>query len=307
MKLKKIILLLIPLFTSCSEYIKVHTGEMDNEYLVVEGILDDIPGKQQVISLSKSLPYESSDSIAPLSGATVKVIKGDKVFEFKDHPKGEKGSYFCTEPFSGKPGDSFRLEIDAYVNGGMRHFEAETEMVEPGFQIDSINYVYQKEMSEGLDTKDGIWQIFIWGKDFGGRRNYLLLNALNGQVYPLSRSLFMDNKYFEGAKVDGFPIEYLRQGEDAEKMYGNTGKAFAKGDVLSLLILCLPQESLDFILTLGTNGSTYSIPLFSPQPANPPTNIKGDYVVGTFAVCSTTSASILIDDPYRTHFKFLEQ
>ena len=53
------------------------------------------------------------------------------------------------------------------------------------------------------------------------------------------------------------------------------------------------------------NGTFSSIPLFSPQPANCPTNIKGEGVMGYFAVCPTCSASVTVEDPLRPYYKKL--
>jgi len=49
--------------------------------------------------------------------------------------------------------------------------------------------------------------------------------------------------------------------------------------------------------------NSVSIPLFTPQPANVPTNIRGEHVLGYFAICPVARASVEIEDPFRPYFK----
>ena len=99
----------------------------------------------------------------------------------------------------------------------------------------------------------------------------------------------------------GFPIEPLLQSEVLRKQYGECYKYLETGDVITLELWTLDKGYFDYMLSLTMNG--VSIPLFTPQPANAPTNIRGEHVVGYFAVCPVTRASVTVEDPFRPYFK----
>ena len=72
-----------------------------------------------------------------------------------------------------------------------------------------------------------------------------------------------------------------------------TSKLFVEGPVV--------PGKLSFML--AQTLSTTTIPIFSPQPANTPTNIRGEHVLGWFAVCPEFSANVTVDDPFRPYYK----
>ena len=111
----------------------------------------------------------------------------------------------------------------------------------------------------------------------------------------------MDDKYFNGKTVMGFPITTLVQSEVLRKRYGDAFKYLEAGDVITLRARSLEKGYFDFLLSQTLN--TTSIPIFSPQPANTPTNISGEHVLGWFAVCPEFEASVTVDDPFRPYYK----
>ena len=82
---------------------------------------------------------------------------------------------------------------------------------------------------------------------------------------------------------------------------------FVRGSELALtpdaFVGMTPKVVVKEGVSLTMNG--VSIPLFTPQPANAPTNIRGEHVVGYFAVCPIARASVVVDDPFRPYFKKL--
>ena len=80
--------------------------------------------------------------------------------------------------------------------------------------------------------------------------------------------------------------------------------AFAHAeDVITLDVLTIDKGYYDFLMSLQMNS--LSIPLFSPQPADAPTNLQGEKVVGYFATCPLSTASVTIEDPQRSYYKKL--
>ena len=71
--------------------------------------------------------------------------------------------------------------------------------------------------------------------------------------------------------------------------------------MITLRARTLDKGYFDFLIAQTLGGPT--IPIFSPQPANTPTNIRGEHVLGWFAVCPEFSASVTVDDPFRPYFK----
>ena len=223
-------------------------------------------------------------------GASVKV--NDVTFNEK-----EPGIYTAPEGYACEPGVEYKLRIrlpdgDAY--------EAEAEMPEAGFRMDAIDYLFAGGMT--MDS-DSLWTVGVWGLEKDIDSYYLLTHAVNGNYQPFSMALVSDDKFFNHNDVKGFPITALMQSEILRKQYGDCYKYLERGDEITLEIWTLDKGYYDFLLSLTMNS--VSIPLFTPQPANVPTNIRGEHVLGYFAVCPVARASVEIEDPFRPYFKRL--
>ena len=225
-----------------------------------------------------------------VQGASVKV--NDVTFNEK-----EPGIYTAPEGYACEPGVEYKLRIrlpdgDAY--------EAEAKMPEAGFRMDAIDYLFAGGMT--MDS-DSLWTVGVWGLEKDIDSYYLLTHAVNGNYQPFSMALVSDDKFFNHNDVKGFPITALMQSEYLRKQYGDCFKYLERGDEITLEIWTLDKGYYDFLLSLTMNS--VSIPLFTPQPANVPTNIRGEHVLGYFAVCPVARASVEIEDPFRPYFKRL--
>ena len=113
----------------------------------------------------------------------------------------------------------------------------------------------------------------------------------------------MDDKYFNGQKVVCFPITTLYQTEGTRRQYGDCGKYLETGDVFTLNVYSVPQEYFTFYMGFVSSSVGAAIPMLQSQPANCPTNVTGGDAVGYFVACSSSSASVVIDNPFRPFYK----
>ena len=171
-------------------------------------------------------------------------------------------------------------------------------MPEPGFRMDAVDYAFAGDKTMGLDS---LWTVGVWGYEKEIDSYYLGTHAVNGVYQPMELAKVSDDKFFNHNEVAGFPIEALMQSEILRQQYGDCYKYLEEGDVITLELWTLEKGYYDFLLALTMNS--LSIPLFTPQPANVPTNIRGEHVLGYFAVCPVARASVTVEDPFRPYFK----
>ena len=126
---------------------------------------------------------------------------------------------------------------------------------------------------------------------------------MNDAVFPLGLSLAIDDKYFNGQKVICFPITTLYQTAATRKQYGDCGKYLETGDVFTLTVYSIPKEYFTFYTGFVSSSVGAAVPMLQSQPANCPTNITGGDAVGFFVACSSSSASVVIEDPFRPYYK----
>lgn len=287
---KYLLPLLAFILCACTEKVDLRSRSDYHDYLAVEATLTDRAEDPQQIVLTRTISYFHTEAQPMVQGASVKV--NDVTFNEK-----EPGIYTAPEGYACKPGVEYKLRIrlpdgDAY--------EAEAKMPEAGFRMDAIDYLFAGGMT--MDS-DSLWTVGVWGLEKDIDSYYLLTHAVNGNYQPFSMALVSDDKFFNHNDVKGFPITALMQSEYLRKQYGDCFKYLERGDEITLEIWTLDKGYYDFLLSLTMNS--VSIPLFTPQPANVPTNIRGEHVLGYFAVCPVARASVEIEDPFRPYFKRL--
>jgi len=285
---KYLLPLLAFILCACTEKVDLRSRSDYHDYLAVEATLTDRPEDPQQIVLSRTISYFHTETQPMVKGASVKV--NDVTFSEK-----EPGIYRAPEGYACEPGVEYKLRI-RLPEGDT--YEAEAEMPEAGFRMDAIDYAFAGGMT--MDS-DSLWTVAVWGLEKDIDSYYLLTHAVNGNYPPFSMALVSDDKFFNSNDVKGFPITALLQSEYLRKEYGDCFKYLERGDEITLEIWTLDKGYYDFLLSLTMNS--VSIPLFTPQPANVPTNIRGEHVLGYFAVCPVARASVEVEDPFRPYFK----
>ena len=286
--MRKYVLPLLLILCACTEKIDLQSRSDYHEYLAVEATLTDRPEDPQRIILSRTISYFQNEAQPMVKGASVKV--NDVVFNEK-----EDGIYEAPEGWCGEVGMEYRLRIRLKEGN---EYEAEARMPEPGFRMDAIDYAFAGDKTMGLDS---LWTVGVWGYEKEIDSYYLGTHAVNGLYQPKELAKVTDDKFFNNNEVAGFPIEPLMQSELLRKQYGDCYKYLETGDVITLELWTLEKGYYEYLLALTMNS--VSIPLFTPQPANVPTNIRGEHVLGYFAACPIARASIVVDDPFRPYFK----
>ena len=286
--MRKYLLPLLLILCACTEKVDLRSRSDYHDYLAVEATLTDRPEDAQQVVLTRTISYFKNENQPMVSGASVKV--NDIVFQEK-----EAGVYEAPEGWCAETDTEYRLRIRLPEG---EEYEAEASMPEPGFRMDAIDYAFAG--GKTMDS-DSLWTVGVWGYEKEIDSNYLLTHAVNGLYQPFQLALVSDDKFFNHNDVVGFPITALMQSELLRKQYGDCFKYLEAGDVITLEIWTLEKGYYDFLLSLTMNS--VSIPLFTPQPANVPTNIRGEHVLGYFAVCPVARASVTIDDPFRPYFK----
>jgi len=285
-------------FTCCTEKTDLRSSGEYKEYVAVDATLTDRADRPQKVTLTKTVPYfgDAKDHAdIPVRGATVTVDDGENTVLFSEK---DPGVYEAPEGYFAVEGRNYHLRIE----NGDDTYEAEALMPEGGFDLYDIDYAWAGDKTMGVDS---LWTIAIWGRDMPQTSFYYVTVAVNDEYYPFDLAEILDDKYFNGNVVTGFPITSLMQIHELQEMYGDCCKYLEKGDVITLEAMTLQKDYFDYLMAVELNGTFSSIPLFSPQPSNCPTNIKGKNVVGYFAVCPTCSASVEVDDPYRQYYKKL--
>ena len=281
---------------ACSEETDLRSKDEHYERLAVEALITDQADRPQRVLLNKTIPYFEEASPSGVSGALVTVSDGKEEIRFTEK---EAGVYEAPEGYHGEQGGKYHLRI-AVPDGDV--YEAEATMPHNGYRLDAIDYAFAGNKTMGLDS---LWTIAIWGKDMETTDYYYVTAGVNGAFYPFEMAEVTDDKYFSGNVINGFPIATLMQYSIMRKLYGDCAKYLETGDVVTLEAMTLSKDYFDYLMAVLLNGTISAIPLFSPQPANCPTNIKGGdgNAVGYFAACPVVSASVTVDDPLRPYYK----
>jgi hypothetical protein len=286
--MKKIFPLLLLLLVACTEKVELQSVSDYHDYLVVDALLTDRAEDVQTVTLSHTISYFQDEPMPMVRGAEVS-INGTP---FAEH---EAGIYEGPEGFHGEPGAQYHLRI-RLPEGSV--YEADATMPEPGFELDEVDYAYAGNKALGLDS---LWTLAIWGRDRAEASYYCVRTGVNGHFIPFELNEIMDDKYFNGNQINGFPITTLYQSAWLYDRYGECYKYLEEGDVITLEAFPLDKGYFDFLFSITM--SSFSIPIFSPQPANAPTNIRGEHVLGWFAACPVTSAEVVVDNPFRPVYK----
>ncbi|MBO4768530.1 MAG: DUF4249 family protein, partial [Bacteroidales bacterium] len=165
----------VALLGGCSEEVQVHTRNMDRTYLVVEAMLTDQSDMPQKVLLTESIDYFVEEVPPAVSGARVAISDGVNEYLFEEDSVGS-GRYVGPEGFCGTPGVTYKLIIDATVDGELNHYEALSTMEEQGFRVDAVDYMYAGDKDAQIDS---LWTIAVWGQDFPTVNYYYVSAKLN--------------------------------------------------------------------------------------------------------------------------------
>ncbi len=274
MKTIQLIFLALMLFfgTSCSERYDI---ELDDTFtrLVVDGLVTSDTLRHGV-RLTTSTSYFFNEAPPAVSGAAVYLEDGVQRRRLVE-VEGDPGFYRTEEAFAGQPGQNYQLEITlAEPIGEAVRFTAENRMPETEGRIDSIVLEYRADFD--------FYLLNLFAVDPPTVDFYKFDAFINGRILTdtASRSLVVDDKFFNGNNTNGLAVMFLR------------GDEIKAGDTVTLQLSAITEDYYRFFMELSTESGP-SNPLFSGPPANIRSNVKTG-ALGYFAATRLARATIIV-------------
>ena len=291
--MRKLLLILTLLAAvSCVEDFVPDIKESDVRRVVVDAVLTT-DTTAHCVRLSASAPYGTpSERIPVITGARVRLSDGTREIILEEEQG--TGCYYTPEDYAGEVGKTYTLTVDGEDEGEAFHFEASDTMPPSGVRGDDFDY---------YKMSDSLWCFAIWGQDLPGIISHYSADLrVNGKAHS----------YGQWVSIDGYQMfdgNYLNCGEyffyTAFDILG-TGEEtppLKEGDLIELYTYSMSDFFYSF-MTAMMSESIAHMPLFSPQPANLPTNIEGG-AAGVFALAHCTKMSLVIGNPNRTRLEML--
>lgn len=277
---------------SCVEDFVPDIKEADVRRIVVDAVLTT-DTTAHCVRLSASAPYGTpSERIPVISGASVRLSDGAGEITLREDPG--TGCYYTPEDYAGEVGKTYTLTIDGSDTDGDFHFEAQDTMPPAGVRGDAIDY---------YKMSDSLWVFAIWGQDLPGIVSHYAADLrVNGEAHGYGKWISIDGyQMFDGNYLNGgeyffyTAFDILGTGEETPPL--------KEGDVIELYTYSMSDFFYSYMTALMTESIAH-MPLFSPQPANLPTNIKGG-AAGVFALAQSIRMSLVIGNPDRTRMEML--
>ncbi|MEM1320154.1 MAG: DUF4249 domain-containing protein [Bacteroidota bacterium] len=296
-------LLIVLLFASCTDVIDVELQEGEVQ-LSVDAWIND-KAETQVVRLRLSRPYFDTQSIDPVTGASVVITDNEgSAFVFTD--VNNDGDYTWEPPNGqtfGEIGNSYTLAIET---DGQRY--TATSSMNRVVTIDSIT---QEFRDAELGDVEGIYAEFF-ARDFEGLDDcYWIKTFKNGRFLnkPQELNIAYDAGFSAGAEVDGLifippirdAINRIPDGAD-DAVDDSDVPPWAPGDSIFVEIHSIPVDAFTFLeqarrqMTIGDAG------IFAEPLANVPTNIinedanSTEKALGYFCVSAVSSLGRRIEE-----------
>jgi len=247
--------------TSCTKVIDLKLNN-NTGMLVIEGNITNVFGNQ-FIKLSQNVPFTSTNTYPPVTGATVTVTDSNgRRYKFTE---GQPGTYSVT-PMIGTPGDTYTMKV---VSGG-KTYTASSVMPAP-VTLDSLTS-QPSEFSNGKNQRD----IVVHYLDPAGIANqYRFVMYVNS--VQVNNIFAYNDEFIDGRYVN---LELL---ENDIKIY--------PGDTAAVEMQCIDKPVYTYWYTLmqqQQNGPGGNV-----TPSNPPTNIT-PAALGYFSAHTTQTITIVV-------------
>lgn len=290
-------LLLIPfVLSSCTDVIDMQ-GPDGAIRLVVDAIITNEPGVNQVVTLSKSQNYFNNSAVTYVKGATVTITDSDgKVFEFKDLTN--TGNYVWkpanTQQALGAIGKTYTLQITS--EGETYKSVSELRNVP---KIDSVQYQYTDKARPGQSTSDGKltkgYDVAFFAKDLKGLGDCYRIKAYrNGKYVTPNQSVTVayDAALQKTTGADNVPF-YL------PVRFSISPELYAEKDTVRVELYSISEGNYDFWTRLRTELNNAG--LFATPPTHIPTNVTNvnssstKEAMGWFTTSAVSKMQVIID------------
>lgn len=265
-------LLVCTLLFACQEEITLDLPETSPK-LVIEGLLTDGPGPHTV-KLTTTSDYFHKGQEPVAEGA--RVIIRDDAGNREVLTEVSKG-LFRSYNIKGVPARTYTLRVE-YNN---QEYEASGTLI-PSPEIDSLEYRFVEETA----LKEEGYYIYFYGKTDKSRINYYRwILYENDSIHNQPGDYLLANDEFVKGRIDGMEFPFN----------------FRLDDKVKIEMYTLNKDVYDYYN--GLIGLLYNDGgLFSPPPANPPSNIRNltdpeNPPLGYFQVSGVKSEEIIIKKP----------
>jgi hypothetical protein len=245
---------------SCTKVIDLKLGNNTGK-LVIEGNITNVSGSQ-FIKLSQNVPFTSTNTYPPVTGAIVSVSDSiGNIFPFTEGPPG----IYSSSPILGNTGNAYKMSV---LTGGVSYT---ARSVMPALvPLDSIT-----SKIGGFNGSNNLREITVHFQDPAGVANqYRFILSVNGVQ---ANDIFVINdEFFDGRYVDYDLVE-----NDINIHPGN---------IVTVEMQCIDKPIYTYWFTLmqqAFNGPG------GVAPSNPPTNIT-PASLGYFSAHTTQSITLLV-------------
>ena len=265
-KLYIIFLFALPLLYSCTKVIDLNLGNNTGK-LVIEGNITNATGAQ-TIKLSQNVPFSSTNTYPPVTGATVAVTdQAGKNYVFTEATPGT----YTASTVSGIPGSTYTMTVTT----GAKTYTATSAMPAP-IALDSLTSK-DNEFNTSKHKKD----ITVHYRDPAGVANqYRFVMFVNNVQVKLIYAFNDDFNDGRNVSID------LRTDNNSDRDFG-----IYAGDTVTVEMQCIDKPVYTYWFTLmqqGDNGPGGGV-----TPADPPGNITPT-VLGYFSAHTTQSKTIVV-------------
>ncbi len=258
-------------FSACEKTVELDPKQTD-ALIVIEGLVTN-ELKRHEIKISQTVPF-NVDGVTPrVSNASVQV--SDNEGNTWNYSETDKGLYVSDTPFSGKVGNVYSMEIE--VDG--QSFSASEEMMELT-TIDTMLSVINEEEMKDPEEEGEFYEVVVFMKEPQDREDYYLFKFFKNDIPENEDGTFIfayDDEII-ASEIAALPIPgYYALGDNARmEMYSITREAFV--------------HFTDLAANINNDGG-----MFSGQPANVKTNIKGG-ALGYFQVSKKEWMEVVVEE-----------
>ncbi|WP_051313729.1 DUF4249 family protein [Sporocytophaga myxococcoides] len=304
MKNKVLLFLLLIGLVACEDKVDISsTLKAGKPALVVDAFITNLPEKQTVYLSSTQYYFDNSGPIR-ISGASVKVV--DETTQ-QEYVFAESGPGLYVSPVRGDSmliiGHPYRLFID--YQGQAYTAYSLMKRVPP---IDSILFEPLEDLNENI-IPGKYFAEFQATDQVGTGDQVWIRNYKNGvRITDAERiGISYDGKIFATAEADGSMFIYPLRVFPVNDNGGEEDDQWLDGQQFGVELFSITEEAATFlqaVVTQSTQGNGGPIgALFSPPPANVPTNIvnttsQDKAAVGFFCTSAVSRAETIVPNPY---------
>jgi hypothetical protein len=254
------LLLLALIAVSCQKVIKLDLGNQTGQMVIEANFTDQV--STQVVKLSRNVPFTSTNTYPPVTGATVTMDNHHgRIITFNETSPGS----YSVDSIGGIYGRSYTMSV---VSGGTTYTANST--MSNLVALDSI-----ASLNNIFDNKTNTRMISVYFQDPSGVPNYyrFILWVNNVQVKDV---FAFDDQFFDGKYVN-----FNLQQNDID---------IHPGDTVKVEMQCIDKPVYTYWFTLSQQQANN--PGGQIAPSNPPTNFT-PIVLGYFSAHTTQTIKLV--------------